>query len=138
MSRRRRHRKRLSVYSIQDFDNYISEKIGNSYLELKRLLLRAQYLVKVHRDNGRGYRWVPGGSTEKGTSIVGFWPRSRQPAARDDQFDAYHQMITEQNLRLASEPISETVPEPTSGFRRPPPRRTWRSVARRAPSSHAA
>ena len=136
MSRRRRHRKR---WSIQDFDNYITQQIGDGYLELKRLLLRAPHLVKVLR--GRG-RWIHPKTMEPGESIVGFYPASAKPRTDEGLYEPYRKMTAEAEAqRLAEEEkIRNTAvePEPVPPPRRPPARRPWRSFERRISQSRAA
>jgi len=120
MSWRRRRRKR---WSIQDFDSYISRKVGNGYLELKRLLLGAPHLVKVLRGKGR---WIHPARLDPGESVVGFFPASAKPLAEESLFDSYRTMLAEAESRPKPEPV---LPPPP---RRPPVRRPWRSLDRGA------
>lgn len=137
MPRRRRHRKR---WSVQDFDNYISGKIGDAYLEMKRIILGAEYLVKLH--HGTGYRWTNPNTLEKGASIVGWYPANRRPRSDESQFESYHKAQAEYAARPKPEPVPEPVPENKKllpFLRRPPLRHMRRSVSRNlTPDSRAA
>ena len=137
MSRRRRHRKR---WSIQDFDHYISEKISDGCLELKRLFLGAPYLVKVLRGKAC---WIHPANMEPGESIVGYYPASAKPGTDERTYDPYRQMEAEgkarriaaeeeEARRIATELASAPPP------RRPPARRPWRSFERHTSRSRAA